>query len=410
MIFDIFWIILYTIYMTGNILRLMFSKGLSIVRWNNFPRVIDITHMDNVGSTMHVALYLAYHEKHTFWNDIDLLFLMKYILMSSFVDLILSDIHAGTKTEIEKLDPQLYRDLIDNTHEYIYNFPGKNFLKKDIQDTLEDTWHIREKEIFLASKKYVWVLEAKPNSILFPDAYEDVMDSMEKYLEEASKKLPSIKFLLKDSDSQKYLNHVQRLCFSMRWNRYRRMTPISVMSHHVIVMYITYIIAMTEGQSDEVITDMMLRAIYHDVPEVITWDIVTPTKTAVDGFKSLLGLVEENMVWEKLLSYLSPEHRAYLSPYILDPFDSEHGKKVKYADTLSAYLEAEYEVQKSNAIFVSVSRKVRLWCEAIENPAVSQILQQVDMYFNEIKEDLIWEYQKNRSKGQLELPLIKAQA
>ena len=233
------------------------------------------------------------------------------------------------------------------------------------------------------------------------------MESMQEYLNTASKKLPSVEFLLNDSHSKKYLNHVQRLCFSMRWNRYRRMTPISVMSHHVIVMYITYAIAMSEGQSDEIITDMMLRAIYHDVPEVITGDIVTPTKTAVDGFKQLLGLVEENMVWEKLLSYLTPEHRAFLSPYILDPFDSEHGKKVKYADTLSAYLEAEYEVQKSNAIFISVSQKVRKWCESIDNTAVSGILLEIDTYFNEIKEDLIGEYQKNRNKWQLKLPLMK---
>ena len=157
--------------MTGNILRLMFSKWLSIIRWNNYPRVIDITHMDNVGSTLHIALYLAYYEKHRFWNDVDLLFLMKYILMSSFVDLILSDIHAGTKTEIEKLDPKLYKELLGNTHEYIYSFPGQDFLKEDIKNILEDTRHTREKEIFLAAKKYVWILEAKPNSILFPDAY-----------------------------------------------------------------------------------------------------------------------------------------------------------------------------------------------------------------------------------------------
>jgi len=34
--------------MTGNILRLMLTRGLSMIRWNNFPRVVDVTQMDNV--------------------------------------------------------------------------------------------------------------------------------------------------------------------------------------------------------------------------------------------------------------------------------------------------------------------------------------------------------------------------
>gem|GEM_PF-4751466 len=49
--------------MVGNILRLMLGRGLSIIRWNNFPRVVDIKHMDNVGFSLHVALFLVYHEE-----------------------------------------------------------------------------------------------------------------------------------------------------------------------------------------------------------------------------------------------------------------------------------------------------------------------------------------------------------
>jgi len=48
--------------MVGNTLRLMLTRGLSIIRWNNFPRVVDIKQMDNVGMTLHTALFLSYHE------------------------------------------------------------------------------------------------------------------------------------------------------------------------------------------------------------------------------------------------------------------------------------------------------------------------------------------------------------
>jgi putative hydrolase of HD superfamily len=50
-----------------------------------------------------------------------------------------------------------------------------------------------------------------------------------------------------------------------------------------VVAYLSYIIGMTGNNAgeDNDITDMMMRAIYHDVPEVITGDIITPTKKAV---------------------------------------------------------------------------------------------------------------------------------
>lgn len=89
---------------------------------------------------------------------------------------------------------------------------------------------------------------------------------------------------METSHHQKYLSHIYRLSFSMRWNQYSRKTPISVMSHTVVITYITYVLAMldtADGRSDDMILEMLMRAIYHDVPEVITGDIISPTKKAV---------------------------------------------------------------------------------------------------------------------------------
>jgi len=83
--------------MVGNTLRLMLTRGLSIIRWNNFPRVVDIKQMDNVGATLHTALFIAYLEEQETGKKVDTLYLMKKILFTSFADLILSDINSGTK-------------------------------------------------------------------------------------------------------------------------------------------------------------------------------------------------------------------------------------------------------------------------------------------------------------------------
>ena len=385
--------------MVWNILRLMFHKGLSIKRWNNFPRVVDTTHMDNLWMTLHVALFLAYHEERLSWKKLDKLFLMKYTLFESFNDLILSDIYAGTKINLQKQEEVLYHELQNITHSYIHNFPGKVILKNDYLRTVKDEAHETEKALYLASKKYVWLLEATPNAKIFPDAYAKVIGHMKKYLAEASEDLKSLEFLRYDKNSQKYLLQLQRLCFCMRWNRYRRLFPISVMAHQAVVMYLSYCIAIQEKLPKKQVEDMMLKAIYHDVPEIITGDVVSPTKTAVDGLKEVLGRVEEQMVEEDLFVYLDQDYENFVSPYILDPFSWENGKKVKYCDILSAYIESLCEKDYGNTIFFPIEEKVASWCDKIDSEAVKYIREEIEQHFSEEKEDLVWEYKKKRLRG-----------
>jgi hypothetical protein len=143
--------------MVGNTLRLMLTRGLSIIRWNNFPRVIDAKQMDNVGATLHTALFLAYEQRQITGEEIDTLYLMKKIIFTSLADLILSDINSGTKGYIKKLD-------------------------EDISTTLNDKTKIREDQIFVAAKKYVGFVEASTNARVFPEIYEVPLDEIKKEL------------------------------------------------------------------------------------------------------------------------------------------------------------------------------------------------------------------------------------
>lgn len=376
--------------MVGNILRLMLWRGLSIIRWNNFPRVVDTKHMDNVGFTLHVALYLAYLEDggHKSTEAIDRLYLIKKIIFTSLADLILSDINSGTKGYIKKLDSSIFDQVYAKAFYYIGDFPWPEFLHDDMQNTIADKSHLREDQIFLAAKKYVGFVEASTNARVFPEMYEVPLREIETSLRDM--KLESLQKLLSDPESQKFLAHTQRLSSSMRWNQYQRNTPISVMSHKVIVTYLTYVIGFYGNSvwEDNDIVEMLLRAIYHDVPEVITGDIITPTKKSVPWFQELLEKVETQMVDDYLFSYVSDDFRDYISPYMLHPFDGELGKKVKYADILSALFEAKIEDMSGNKNFWEVSKKLTKEMMSIDTPSVAFIMKDM-VYFEDIWEDII---------------------
>lgn len=377
--------------MVGNTLRLMLTRGLSIIRWNNFPRVVDLKQMDNVGATLHTALFLAYQQKQSTWEHIDRLYMIKKIIFISFSDLILSDINSGTKWYIKKIDEKIFDTLYSKAYEYFLSWEAPEYLKQDMRDTLWATDKVLEDQIIAAAKKYLWFVEASNNARVFPEIYEVPLGEIKKELNILSERLISLQELLSNKNHEKYLAHIYRLSFSMRWNQYQRNTPISVMSHKVIVTYISYVIGMIGNNAGEIndIEDMLMRAIYHDVPEVITWDIITPTKKAVPWFVDLLEKVEETMMDDYLFWYISPEYKQFLVPYILRPFDDDLGKKVKYADIFSALIEAKIEDRSGNQSFHEMYQNILAHISRISHPGAEFLLKEILFHFDNISDDVI---------------------
>lgn len=369
----------------------MLTRGLSIIRWNNFPRVVDTKQMDNVGSTLHTALFLAYQEQQVSWVEIDTLYIMKKIIFISLSDLILSDINSGTKWYIKKLDEKIFDELYSKAYDYFLSGEAPECLKNDLRETLEAWDKTLEDKIIVAAKKYLGFVEASTNARVFAEIYEVPLEEIKKELTVLSKDLLSLKELLRNTDHEKYLAHIYRLSCSMRWNQYQRAAPISVMSHKVVVAYISYIIWMLGNEKWETndIQDMLMRAIYHDVPEVITGDIITPTKKAVPWFVELLEKVEEKMMDDYLFGYISPEYKEYLSPYILKPFDGELGKKVKYADVFSALIEAKIEDRAWNHFFHEKYQTILAHISRISHPGAEFLLKEILFHFDNISDDVI---------------------
>lgn len=353
--------------------------------------MIDTKQMDNVGATLHTALFLAYQEDQLAWWNIDKLYLIKKIIFTSFADLILSDINSGTKGYIKKLDEEIFDKLYQQAYNYFLDGEAPDSLKNDFRNTLNTKNKTREDTIFLAAKKYLGYSEASNNARVFPEIYEVPLDELKKSLVLLTSELPSLKILLNTPDYEKYLAHIYRLSYSMRWNQYQRTTPISVMSHKVVVAYLSYVIGMiwNDNGEDNDILEMLMRAIYHDVPEVITGDIITPTKKAVPWFVELLEKVEETMMDDYLFGYISLEYKEYLTPYILRPFDDDLGKKVKYADIFSALIEAKVEDRAGNHFFHEKYQTILAHISRIKHPGVEFLLKEILFHFDNISDDVI---------------------
>ncbi len=346
--------------MVWNILKLMLTRGLSMKRWNNFPRIEDVSHLDNVWFVMHVALFLAYLEEKQ-GHKIDREFLLKRIIFNSFSSLILSDISSWTRDYILKIDDKIFKEIESKAFSFILDWEAPEYLKNDIKTTLNNTDKELELSIIEASKKYAWFIECKINEKVFWDIYEVPLSQIHLSLEDKRKDLVSLDMLLKNDNYKKYLTHIRRLSHSMRWMWQTRIFPISVMSHLIVITFISYIIWKIENDlwANYNIEELMLRSIYHDIPEAITWDIITPTKKAVKWFEEVLEQVEINMMDDYIFSYVDLEYKNQVFDFMLKPFEWELWKVAKQADMLSALFEAKIERDFWAKVFGDIYRNIK---------------------------------------------------
>lgn len=179
----------------------------------------------------------------------------------------------------------------------------------------------------------------------------------------------------------------------MRWNQQKRIFPISVMSHLVVITFLTYVIVMMENHSGKNydMKDMLLRALYHDIPEAITGDIITPTKKAVPGFVELLEKVEIDMMNDYLFYYIGEDYKKEVYNFMLHPFDGENGKIVKYADIISSLLEAKVEVNFGSTNYREIYGNIKKKVNTFSCVSVDYLLKHGLDSFDERSDDILLE-------------------
>lgn len=352
--------------MVWFILKLMLTKGLTMKRWNNFPRIEDVSHLDNVWFVIHVALFLAYLEEKN-GNKVDKEFLIKRILFNSLSPLILSDINSWTRDYIMDIDKDIFNRIEEKSFDFILSKDAPEDLKIDIRNTLNNKVNKLELLIIDSSKKYAWYRECLVNKKIFYQMYDVPLSQIELHLEKNRKELQSLDILLSNNKYIKYLAHIRRLSHSMRWSGQTRIFPISVMSHLAFITFISYILWTLENINWNKIDikDLMLRSIYHDIPEAITWDIITPTKKAIEWFEEVLEKVEIKMMDDYIFSHVEPDYKKKVFDYMLKPFEWANWELAKQADILSAMFEAKVERnywwKNYSEIYRNIKKKVNMF-------------------------------------------------
>ncbi len=200
---------------------------------------------------------------------------------------------------------------------------------------------------------------------------EDTKKSMERQIEEYTD-LDGVCRLLSDKGAVDFMNLVGQLRFQQRWAQSPRVPETSVAGHMLIVALLSYLFSIQLEACKKRGYNNFFAGLFHDMPEVLTRDIISPVKNSVEGLGDLIKSIEDIQMEEVLLPLLPegwrPEIRYFTEnefagkiildgkikevrsedicrKYNSDEFSPVDGEIIEFCDKFSAYMEAYLSIK-----------------------------------------------------------------
>ena len=239
----------------------------------------------------------------------------------------------------------------------------------------EDEGHsVLERRILRAAHYLATQWEFKIIYNLTPFIYgiEETKAELENQIEDHYDLLGVQKLML-GKKSFGFIDFCGQLRFQQRWAQTPRIPKTSVLGHMLIVAMLSYLCSVEMSACPRRIINNYFGALFHDLPEVLTRDIVSPIKSSVVGIEEIIKDYEKTLVDEKLMPLLPASWHEEIRYYIEDEFANKvkvdgvihkefsseeisarynaaefmplDGKILKACDHLAAYIEATLSIQ-----------------------------------------------------------------
>jgi putative hydrolase of HD superfamily len=170
-----------------------------------------------------------------------------------------------------------------------------------------------------------------------------------------------------------FISLVGQLTFQKRWAQTPRIPPTSVLGHLLFVAIVSYLVSIEIKACPRRAYNNFFGGLFHDLPEVLTRDIVSPVKASVEGLDVLIHHYEQEAMesrifplipklWYEELRYYTEEeftnktwqekhvdplqrHKGDIPQELnCDEYNPLDGELIEACDKLAAYIEASASI------------------------------------------------------------------
>jgi putative hydrolase of HD superfamily len=276
-----------------------------IQRWNDHIRPNGFTELDKQAHKMMILYVLARYEEQDHGAKLNWRALVEGGIMEFLHRIVLTDIkppvfHQLMRAHGKELNQWVYDELHDLLATVDKDFPKK--MKKYFDDP---DYFPKEKQLLSAAHYLATQWEFNIIYHFNQGIYgiEETKAAIANEIEDHYD-LAGVQKLALHGKTSKFIDLVGQLRFQKRWAQSPRVPETSVMGHVLIVAILAYFCAVHIGADDDRVANDFLCGLFHDLPEVLTRDIISPVKRSITGLDSLIKEIEKEQVAEKLLPLL----------------------------------------------------------------------------------------------------------
>ena len=201
---------------------------------------------------------------------------------------------------------------------------------------------------YMATK---WEFSIVYQTAQFLSDIESVKKSVEEEIEDYYE-LIGIRKLALNKKLAKVVDLSGRLRFQKRWAQTPRVPETSVLGHMLTVAIFSYFFSIEIKACDKRLQNNFFTSLFHDLPEALTRDIISPVKYSVDDLAEIISEYEIIKIEDDILPNVPTQiHEEF--KYLLGLYDGKkdeflnkikHKGKIEVVEDLSAYNSDKYDV------------------------------------------------------------------
>lgn len=320
----------------------------SIQRWNDYPRMVELVELDKQAHKFIIAYFIAKLE-----TDINYTHLIEAGIFEFLRRVVVTDIRPDVfRKALQKKSKEINAWVISKLTPSIKDIDNGSFLQK-FEEYLSNPEMYKKERFVLKAASYLatkWEFSIVYQTSQFLNDIEDVKKSVDEEIEDYYE-LIGVRKIALNKKLGKIIDLSGRLRFQKRWAQTPRVPETSVLGHMLTVAIFGYFFSVEINACDKRLQNNFFTALFHDLPEALTRDIITPVKYCVDELSDIIAEYEIEKIQDDILpnipEILHDEFSYLLGLYdgIKEEFqDKIYEDKIQIVEDISKYNSNKYNV------------------------------------------------------------------
>ena len=344
-------------------------------RWNDKVRPVELVELDKQAHKMVIAFFLGKFDEATpgfSWIEV-----IEGGIFELLQRLVITDLKPPIfyKIKEDRAKYKLLNEWVYKEIEPIISPLGRNFCRR-FKTYFHDSGVSINRKILNASHFYATKWEFDIIERANPEGYE--IAAIKQALQKKQEHYSDLTGMVRMREQARYRDFIDlcgQLRFQARWANLHRIPKTSVIGHSLFVALLSYLFSLEVGACDRRSINNYFTGLFHDLPEVLTRDIISPVKRSVEGLSELIKQYEKEQMEKEVYGLIPKEWHKDVRMFTEKEFDSiitfrgrrkkvgsneingrynadsynpRDGELVKAADSLAAFIEAYVAIRNGS--------------------------------------------------------------